>query len=88
MDILYCVKVKHRMDNNTCIRRKTMKKDSITMVKLTASEGHILTNGEHYGKIVYLASGDEGEKWYEITEKEYNEIMKKKEAETLENSVI
>lgn len=65
-----------------------MKKDAITMVKLTASEGHMLTDGENYGRIVYLASGDEGEKWYEITEKEYNKIMKEKEAETLENSVI
>ena len=65
-----------------------MKKETITLVKLTASEGHILTNGENYGRIVYLASGDEGDEWYEITEKEYNEIMKKKEAETLENSVI
>ena len=65
-----------------------MKKETITRIKLTASEGHILTDGETYGRIVYLASGDEGEKWYEITEKEYNKIMKKKEAETLENSVV
>ena len=65
-----------------------MNKETITRIKLTASEGHILTDGEGYGRIVYLAQGDEGEKWYEITEKEYNEIMKKKEAETLENSVI
>ena len=50
-----------------------MKKESITMVKLTASEGHILTDGENYGKVVYLASGDDGERWYEITEMEYAE---------------
>ena len=65
-----------------------MKKETITRIKLTASEGHILTDGENYGRVVYLAQGDEGEKWYEITEKEYNEIMKKKEAEALENSVV
>jgi hypothetical protein len=65
-----------------------MKKETITITNLIASEGHVLTDGENYGKMVSLASGDEGEKWYEITEKEYNEIMKKKEAETLENSVI
>jgi hypothetical protein len=65
-----------------------MKKETITRIKLTASEGHILTDGENYGRIVYLAQGDDGEKWYEITEKEYNKIMKEKEAEALENSVV
>ena len=53
-----------------------MKKETITRIKLTASEGHILTDGESFGRIVYLASGDEGEKWHEITEAEYEEIMK------------
>ena len=65
-----------------------MKKETITRIKLTASEGHILTDGENFGRIVYLAQGDEGEKWYEITDKEYKKIMKEREAETLENSVI
>ncbi|MBE6647334.1 MAG: hypothetical protein E7611_06855 [Ruminococcaceae bacterium] len=57
-----------------------MQKETITRIKLTASEGHILTNGENYGRVVYLASGDEGEKWYEITEEEYEEKMKEEEA--------
>jgi hypothetical protein len=52
-----------------------MQKETITRIKLTASEGHILTDGENYGRIVYLASGDEGEKWYEITEAEYERIL-------------
>ena len=52
-----------------------MQKETITRIKLTASEGHILTNGENYGRVVYLASGDEGEKWYEITEEEYQAKM-------------
>ena len=56
-----------------------MKKESKTIVTLTASEGHMLTDGEHYGKIVYLASGDEGEKWYEITEAEYQKILEEAE---------
>jgi hypothetical protein len=56
-----------------------MKKETITRIKLTASEGHILTDGENYGKIVYLASGDEGEKWYEITENEYHRILEETE---------
>lgn len=56
-----------------------MKKESQTIVKLTASEGHILTDGESYGRIVYLAQGDEGEKWYEITEEEYQKILEEAE---------
>ena len=63
-----------------------MQKETITRIKLTAREGHILTDGENYGRIVYLAQGDEGEKWYEITEEEYEKKMK--EAEELENSFI
>lgn len=52
-----------------------MHKETITRIKLTASEGHILTDGENYGRIVYLAQGDEGEKWYEITDAEYEAKM-------------
>ncbi len=59
-----------------------MKKDSITTVKLTASEGNILTDGEHYGRVVYLAQGDNGDGWYEITEEEYQ--TKVKEAERID----
>lgn len=65
-----------------------MTKETITRIKLTASEGHILTNGENYGRIVYLASGDEGEKWYEISEDEYKEKIVKEEASMLENSTV
>lgn len=56
-----------------------MTKETITRMKLTASEGHILTDGESYGRIVYLASGDEGEKWYEITEEKYWKILESEE---------
>ena len=61
-----------------------MKKETITRIKLTASEGHVLTNGESFGKIVYLASGDEGNGWYEITEEEYEIKLKEKESEAVE----
>ena len=57
-----------------------MKKETITRIKLTASEGHILTDGESFGRIVYLAQGDAGEKWYEITEAEYEAKMAELEA--------
>lgn len=58
-----------------------MTKETITRIKLTASEGHMLTDGENYGRIVYLAQGDEGEKWYEITEREYEAKMAELEAQ-------
>ena len=57
-----------------------MTRETITRIKLTASEGHILTDGENFGRVVYLASGDEGEKWYEITEGEYEAKMAEREA--------
>lgn len=60
-----------------------MQKETITRIKLTASEGHILTDGESFGRIVYLASGDSGEKWYEISEEEYQDKMKAAELEPL-----
>ena len=56
-----------------------MRKNSITINRLTASEGHILTDGENYGRIVYLAQGDNGEKWHEITEAEYQKILEEAE---------
>ena len=48
-----------------------MEISTITTTMLTASEGHILTDGEVYGKIVYLASDREPDEFYEITEEEY-----------------
>lgn len=42
-----------------------------TKTTLIADEGMILTNGTHYGRIVYLAPDDDGSAWYEITEEEY-----------------
>lgn len=53
-----------------------MKQETITRIKLTASNGKILTNGETYGREIFLAEGDTAEDWYEITEEEYNEIQK------------
>lgn len=57
-----------------------MQKETITRIKLTASEGHVLTNGENYGKVAYLAQGDEGNAWYEITEAEYEAKLAEREA--------
>lgn len=49
-------------------------------IKLTASDGKWLTDGEAYGKIVYLGVNDKPENWYEITEEEYEKIMRAEES--------
>ena len=48
-----------------------MKKETITRVKLTASEGMILTDGEVYGTDIFLAEGMPEEGFYEIPIAEY-----------------
>lgn len=47
----------------------------MSRVKLVATEGMILTNGEAYGRIVHLAVGSSPDDWYEITEAEYEARM-------------
>lgn len=44
--------------------------------KLIADEGMTLTNGEAFGKTVWLASGDDGSSWSEVTDAEA-EVMKR-----------
>ena len=44
--------------------------------KLIADDGMTLTNGEAFGKTVWLASGDDGSKWSEVTDAEA-EVMKR-----------
>ena len=47
---------------------------------IIAKEGNWLTNGQGvYTKSVYLGRFDKAENWYEITEMEYEEILKKQE---------
>ena len=50
---------------------------------LYATEGKIITDGNIYGKIIYLAQGEDGSNFYEITEEEYQEIRAKEEEEAL-----
>ena len=50
-----------------------------TRMILYADEGKVLTDGEVYGKTVYLAEGRELSEFHEITEAEYNEILKAQE---------
>lgn len=44
----------------------------MTVIKITASEGMILTDGECYGKIIFPAEGRSPEEFYEITQSEYD----------------
>ena len=56
-----------------------MKTETITRVKLIASEGMILTDGESYGTEIFLAVDGDENQWHEITEAEYQEILRKQE---------
>lgn len=56
-----------------------MTETTITMRKLTASEGYVLTNGDVYGKEVYLGVNDSAANWHEITDAEYAGILEKLE---------
>lgn len=42
---------------------------------LKADEGMTLTNGEAFGKVVYLGKNDAKENWHEITDAEAQAMM-------------
>ena len=42
---------------------------------IKSTDGHILTNGEVFGTTIYLAEGETGEDFYEITLDEYQRIQ-------------
>lgn len=46
--------------------------------KLIADEGMTLTNGDAFGKTVWLASGDDGSTWQEITDAEAEALKREK----------
>ena len=50
-----------------------------TRVVLKAEEGMILTDGETYGRTVMLAEDRNADEFHEITEEEYNEIIKEEQ---------
>lgn len=49
--------------------------DTITVTVLRASKDHYLTNGEIYGKEIYLAPNQSKDDFHEITDAKYNKIM-------------
>lgn len=46
-----------------------------TRIILYADEGKILTDGEIYGKQIFLAENKPAEDFYEISEEVYNALM-------------
>lgn len=56
-----------------------MKQETITRIKLTASDGMMLTDGENFGKEVFLSEDADINAWYEITEAEAEAIQKKQD---------
>ncbi len=46
---------------------------------LKAEEGYTLTNGETFGKVVYLGRNDSASNWHEITEEEAMELQETEE---------
>ena len=49
------------------------------LVTLHAREGKVLTDGTHYGKIIYLAEGADESAYHEITQDEYDAIVAEQE---------
>lgn len=58
-----------------------MEKTIIELIKVTAADGMWLTNGETYSKEIYLGCNDSIDNWHEITDAEYEEIVKAEEEE-------
>lgn len=45
--------------------------------EIYAKDGKILTDGQTYGKVIFLADGVKAESFHEITDEEYQEILDK-----------
>ena len=61
---------------------------TIKLTEIKADEGKVLTNGEAFSSVggsIYLGINDNADNWYEITEKEYGEILQFKVEENKMN---
>lgn len=47
--------------------------EKVTVLK--ADEGMTLTNGEAFGKVVYLGKNDSASNWHEITDEDAEEMQ-------------
>ena len=55
---------------------------TIEITEIKADEKKVLTNGDTYSSVggsVFLGINDKAENWHEITEEEYNEVIKLQE---------
>ncbi len=50
---------------------------------LYAEDGYVLTDGEIYGTVIYLADGETEDDFHEITAAEFEEIERRKKEEAL-----
>lgn len=62
-----------------------MKVQTVTVNVIKADEGKILTDGEVFGRVIYLAKGRSADEFHEITEAEYEEIQNQNEPDMEEN---
>lgn len=54
-------------------------KFNVEQRKIIASEGMVITDGEIYGKEIYLGIHDSPDRYHEITDAEYAEVLRKEE---------
>lgn len=65
-----------------------MEISKIEIRKLTASEGMTLTNGEIFGKEIYLGKNDMPENYNEITDAEAEKLQKELETKAMVESMM
>ena len=53
--------------------------EKVTVLK--ADEGMTLTNGEAFGKVVYLGKNDSASNWHEITDEEALKLQEEGESD-------
>ena len=52
-----------------------MKTTKITLTKLVASDGMMLTDGQSFGKVIYIGKGSDPSVWREVSEAEASEMQ-------------
>lgn len=59
-----------------------MLQEQVIINKLIAEKGKVLTDGEVFGKTIFLGNSRNPDEFYEISEEEYDAIMSEKETKT------